>query len=132
MQNFIVIKDDKIYVYQSLFEMKIVNLRGEYISKKVEDYVSENPLRIRVADEKFYVLKGKTDRTIVRRMFQDMRQNIRVISGEVYEDNLNPNYENSIDIFDKKGKWLFSFKSKTISKNCFYHNGKIYKVLPFD
>jgi len=69
---------------------------------------------------------------VIRTMFQDSRENIWVISGETYEDNMNPNYENSVDIFNKEGKWLYFFKSKNISKNCFYNDGKIYKVLPLD
>ncbi|MEM3408609.1 MAG: 6-bladed beta-propeller [Candidatus Micrarchaeia archaeon] len=237
--HFMVINKDKIYVYQGFFVLKIVDLKGEYISKKVCGYVYENPLRVRSVGDKFYILKGKTDHTftklkiilsscdetlrggkelfkyeyplglsgppcwewmlildngefyypednlnkylitkydssgkpklkfgreyqikkfseearkefystykkeiekgrmkflesppIVRRMFQDEKENIWVVSGEVYEDNRNPGYENSVDIFDKNGKWIFSFKSKIISKNCFYRRGKIYKVLP--
>jgi len=65
-------------------------------------------------------------------MFQDNRKNLWVISGETYEDNRNPNYENTIDIFNKKGEWLYSFKSKFISRYCFFNNWKIYRVLPID
>ena len=67
---------------------------------------------------------------IVRTMFQDLRKNIWVVYGETYEDNMNPDFENSVDIFNKKGEWLCSFKTKKISKNIFYNNGKIYKVSP--
>lgn len=239
--NSMVIRKDKIYVFQGFFEVKIVNLRGEYISKRIIQLIYDNPLKIIAVGDKFYLLKGKTDRTftkleliltsleetfsgekelfrykyplglsgppcwewmlildsgefyfpednlnkysiikydklgkprlifgreykiekyseearkefysrhkkfidrgktkfppappIIRTMFQDLRENIWVISGETYEDNMNPNYENSVDIFDKEGKWLTSFRSKNISKNCFYNNGKIYKVLPID
>jgi hypothetical protein len=69
---------------------------------------------------------------VVRRMFQDYRKNIWVVSGETYEDNRNPEYENTIDIFNEKGEWLYSFKSKLISRYCFYNDGKIYRVLPIN
>ena len=69
---------------------------------------------------------------VVRKMFQDHKKNFWVVSGETYEDNRNPDYENTIDIFDKKGVWLNSFKSKLISRFCFYNNGKIYRVLPIN
>ncbi|MEW6457116.1 MAG: 6-bladed beta-propeller [Acidobacteriota bacterium] len=239
--NFTVIRKDKIYVFQGFFELKIANLQGEYISKHIIQLIYDNPLKIIAVGDKFYLLKGKTDRTftkleliltsleetfsggkelfrykyplglsgppcwewilildsgefyfpednlnkysiikydklgkprlifgreyqiekyseeareelyskhkksidmgktkfppappVLRTMFQDLRENIWVISGETYEDNMNPNYENSVDIFNKKGEWLYFFKSKNISKNCFYKDGKIYKVLPID
>ncbi|MDW7762086.1 MAG: 6-bladed beta-propeller [Acidobacteriota bacterium] len=69
---------------------------------------------------------------IVRTMFQDSKENIWVISGETYEDNMNPNFKNTIDIFNRKGEWLSSFNTSIISKNSFYNHGKIYKVLPID
>lgn len=69
---------------------------------------------------------------VVRKMFQDNEKNIWVISGETYEDNMNPEYENTIDIFDDKGKWLYSFKSKFLSRYCLYNDGRIYKVLPIN
>jgi len=67
---------------------------------------------------------------VVRKMFQDKRKNIWVIVGETYEDNENPDFENTIDIFNEKGEWLYSFKSKRLSRYCIYHNGRIYRVLP--
>ena len=69
---------------------------------------------------------------IIRFMFQDNKKNIWVISGETYEDNRNPEYENSIDIFSRKGEWLYSFKSKLLSRYCLYNNGRIYRVLPIN
>jgi len=69
---------------------------------------------------------------VVRTMFKDNEKNILVISGEAYEDNMNPDYENTIDIFNDKGEWLYSFKSKFLSRYCLYHDGKIYKVLPLN
>jgi len=69
---------------------------------------------------------------IVRYMFQDNKKNIWVISGETYEDNRNPDYKNAIDIFNNNGTWLYSFKSKLISRYCFYNDGRIYRVLPIN
>jgi len=65
----------------------------------------------------------------VRKMFQDQKNNIWVVSGETSEDNEDPDYENTIDIFSGKGEWLYSFKSKSVSKHCLYHDGKIYRIV---
>lgn len=67
---------------------------------------------------------------VVRKMFQDNKRNIWVISGETYEDNRNPDYENTVDIFNEKGEWLYSFKSRYLSRDCLYNDGRIYRVLP--
>ena len=69
---------------------------------------------------------------VIRKMFQDNKRNIWVISGETYEDNRNPDYENTIDIFNEKGEWLYSFKSQYLSRNCLYNDGRIYRVLPIN
>ena len=69
---------------------------------------------------------------VVRKMFQDREKNIWMMSGETYEDNMNPEYENTIDIFNDKGKWLYSFKSKFLSRYSLYNNGRIYRVLPIN
>jgi hypothetical protein len=69
---------------------------------------------------------------VVRKMFQDDKKNIWVISGETYEDNRDPDYENTIDIFNEKGEWLYSFKSKLLSRYCLYNDGRVYRVLPIN
>lgn len=69
---------------------------------------------------------------VVRKMFQDQKKNIWVISGETYEDNEDPNYENTIDVFSGKGEWLYSFKSTSISRNCLYNDGRIYWIAPIN
>jgi hypothetical protein len=69
---------------------------------------------------------------VIRLLFEDMRKNLWVISGETTEDNGSLEYENVIDIFSNKGEWLKSFKSKILSRYCFYHKGKIYKIMPMD
>jgi hypothetical protein len=242
--NELIIKGDKIYVFQGFFECKIMDLEGEYISAlRIQ---IENPLRFMTAGDYFYLFRGKTDNTftdlefillraeddnfssskeifrykyplglrgpnynfwwpnwllilnsgefyfpednfskysiikysnegnpklifnrkynmkeyskeaidrfysmyekqikrgdmefpksppVVRKMFQDNKKNVWVISGETYEDNRDPDHENTIDIFSKEGEWLYSFKSKSISRYCFYNNDKIYRVLPIN
>jgi len=69
---------------------------------------------------------------VVRKMFQDQKKNIWVVSGETGEDNEDPDYGNAIDIFSGRGEWLYSFKSKSISRHCLYHDGKIYRILPIN
>jgi hypothetical protein len=69
---------------------------------------------------------------IVRNMFQDNKKHIWVISGETYEDNRDPDFENTIDIFNENGEWLYSFKSKSLSRYCLYHDDRIYRVSPIN
>jgi hypothetical protein len=66
----------------------------------------------------------------VRQVRRD--QDAPAISGETYEDNEDPDYENTIDVFSGKGEWLYSFRSKSISKNCLFNDGKIYRILPIE
>jgi hypothetical protein len=236
----LLVKNDKILMFEGFNELKVVDLKGEYISK--QPVFIENRLDVRSSGDKFYVLRGKTDPTftsfqliltaydegfvngrdlfryvyppgfkgiqknnpvwnwlfvsatgefyfpednlnaysiikysregkpklkfsrdyavapyskearariysadeqwikqggvspqappVVVNMFQDQRRNIWVISGETYEDNMIPYFENAVDIFSEDGEWLSSFKTKSISKNCLCHNGRIYNVLP--
>ena len=239
----LIIRKDKIYVFQGFFEYKIVDLGGEYFSSG--SIHIENPLKYKIIGDDFYVFRGKLDQTltkmefillriegddfskseeifkyeyppgfrglnydivwnwllisnngefyfpednlskhsiikydkegqpelmfsrkyskeeyskeakdmfyslheqqikkgemelpqsppVVRKMFQDHKKNIWVISGETYEDNKNPDFENTVDIFNEKGEWLYSFKSRLISRNCLYNDGRIYRVLPIN
>jgi hypothetical protein len=239
----LVIKNDKIFVFEGFFGLKVVGLKGEFISKQVVQI--ENRQDVRAANDRFYLLRGKTDPTfvgleliltvetdsftkgkelfrykyppglkgslynyawfkwlliaetgefyfpednlthysimkynpegrpilkfgrkysiagyskeardriysmyerqakqkevtlpqsppVVVNIFQDKRRNIWVFSGETYEDNLNPEFGNTIDIFSEKGEWLYSFKTNKISKNCIYNDGKIYYVPPIN
>ncbi|MBC7361456.1 MAG: 6-bladed beta-propeller [Candidatus Aminicenantes bacterium] len=237
--NRLVIKDDKLFVFQGFFGLKILSLNGNYISQQT--ITIENPLVIKAVGDKFFLLTGKTDRTftnlelilrevdesfsggkevwrykcplglkgpvywewlyinkngnfyypkenldkyliskydrngheilrfgrdyelskysqkakeeirsyfkkaiesgqmiplesppIVRNIFEDLKENIWVVSGETFEDNLIPEYENTVDIFDKAGRWLCNFKTKLISKNSFFDNGKIFRLLPIN
>jgi hypothetical protein len=69
---------------------------------------------------------------VVRKIFQDQKKNIWVVSGETYEDNEDPDFENAVDIFSEKGEWLYSFKSKFLSRNCLYNDGVLYAIPPID
>lgn len=69
---------------------------------------------------------------VVGNMFQDEKKNIWVIVGESSEDNRDPEFENTIDIFSEKGEWLNSIKSKVLSRFCHYHDGKIYVIPSMD
>lgn len=237
--NRLVIKDDKLYVFQGIYGLKILSLDGDYISQR--SIFIENPLMLKAANNNFYLLTGKTDPTfssleliltvvndsfsggekiwsykcplglkgpiywewlyinnngqfyypernldkylitkydrngnkilsfgreyevssysqkakeeirsyfkkaiergemiplesppIVRNIFEDLRGNTWVVAGETFEDNLTPGYENTVDIFDKEGKWLSSLKTQLISKNSFFHNGKLFRLLPIN
>ena len=88
---------------------------------------------------KIYVDKFNTDESrfpvsppVVRKMISDDHGYLWVIVGETYEDNRDPNFENTIDIFDQNGIWLYSFKSKYITKNILFNDGKVYVVTPID
>ncbi|MBC7362698.1 MAG: 6-bladed beta-propeller, partial [Candidatus Aminicenantes bacterium] len=59
--NRLVIKDDKLFVFQGFFGLKILSLNGNYISQKT--ITIENPLMIKAVSDKFFLLTGKTDRT---------------------------------------------------------------------
>src|SRR4030042_3135412 len=67
---------------------------------------------------------------VVRKMFRDQKKNIWVVQGETYEDNEDPAFENAIDVFSGRGEWLYSFKSKSISRNCLYNDGRLYSIPP--
>ena len=69
---------------------------------------------------------------VVRKMILDDHGYIWIISGETYEDNRNPDFENTIDIFNQDGIWLYSFNSKLIAKNVIYNDGKLFVVSPID
>lgn len=69
---------------------------------------------------------------IINMMFEDANKNIWVLVGETYEDNRIDGYENLVDIFNNSGEWLHSFKTKHLSRNCIYNNGKIYRFVPAD
>ena len=63
-------------------------------------------------------------------LFRDQRKNMWVISGETFEETEDPEFANSVDVFSAKGGWLYSFKTKDVSKNSVYHNGKTFTLRP--
>jgi 6-bladed beta-propeller len=65
---------------------------------------------------------------IVGNMFQDEKKNVWVIVGESSEDNGDPQFENTVDVFSENGRWLAAMKSKAVSRFCHYHNGKVYLI----
>jgi len=69
---------------------------------------------------------------VVRKIFQDQKKNMWIVSGETCEDNEDPDYENTIDVFSEKGEWLYSFRSTSVSRNCLYNDGRIYGILPIN
>jgi hypothetical protein len=77
-------------------------------------------------------MKFPSSPPVLRKMFQDQRKNIWVISGETYEDNEDPEFENAVDVFGEKGEWLYSFRTKSISRNCLYNDGVLYAIPPMD
>jgi len=93
---------------------------------------------LKKASDRFYSLYGKWIKTgerqfpqsppVIGNMFQDEKNNIWVIAGESTEDNGDPEFENTVDIFSEKGEWLSSMKSKSLSRFCHYRDGKIYKI----
>lgn len=99
----------------------------EYSKEAKDRFYSIYEQQIKKGDKKFPLSPP-----VVRKMFQDNKKNIWVISGETYEDNRNSDYENTIDIFNKKGAWLYSFKSKLLSRYCLYNDGRIYRILPIN
>jgi hypothetical protein len=94
------------------------------------------------AKERFYSLHGGQAQKgelafppappVVVNMFQDQKDNLWVVSGETFEDNLDQDFKNAVDLFNDRGEWLSSFKSKFVSKGCLYHHGRIYRVLPIN
>lgn len=69
---------------------------------------------------------------VIRLMFEDERGNVWVVAGETSEDNGNPDFENTVDVFNPKGEWLHSLKTKIVSRYVLYHKEKIYRVRVMD
>ena len=61
------IKKDNIYVFQGFFEIKIVNLAGEYISSHIINI--ENPLKYYVIGDNFYLFSAKLDQSFTKLEF---------------------------------------------------------------
>lgn len=69
---------------------------------------------------------------VVRNIFRDQKNNVWVVAGETGEDTDDPEFENTVDIFGPDGGWLYSFKTKFVSRNSICHDGKIFTLRPSD
>ena len=69
---------------------------------------------------------------VVRNIFRDQKNNIWVVVGETGEDTDDPEFENTVDVFGPDGGWLYSFKTKFVSRNSICHDGKIFTLRPSD
>lgn len=65
---------------------------------------------------------------VIRKIFLDSRQNVWVVSGEIWEDKFSTKKENSIDIFVPDGVWLCSFTTPDVSLKSFVKNDRLYSV----
>ncbi len=65
---------------------------------------------------------------IVRKILIDNRSNIWIVSGETSEDRQELDFENTVDIFNSNGKWLYSFKSSNVSQFSEINNNRLYNI----
>lgn len=64
---------------------------------------------------------------IVKHIMIDGMDNVWVIIGEWYSDGTDVSLITStIDIFNKKGEFLYTFKSHRLSQGCFIKTGRLY------
>jgi len=123
LNKYSIIKFDKEGQPELIFNRKYS--KKEYSKEAKDRFYSLYERQIKKGDMEY-----PQSPPVVRKMFQDHKKNIWVILGETYEDNMNPDYENTVDIFNERGEWLYSFKSQYLSRNCLYNDGRIYRVLP--
>ncbi len=69
---------------------------------------------------------------VIRTIIRDDHKYLWVVSGETSYDNDDPEYENTVDIFDENGKWKYSFKSKYVSQKSIIHKNRLYDVTLID
>ncbi len=64
---------------------------------------------------------------IIRHLIVDDYDMVWAVVGEWYQDNYGYyKFNSTIDIFDKNGKWLYTFKSNKFSRRSFIKNGFLY------
>lgn len=63
---------------------------------------------------------------IIRKTLIDSRGNIWIVSGETAQDNDDPDFQSTVDIFDSEGKWLQSFKSTAVTLTSIIRNDRLY------
>jgi len=125
MKKYSIVKYDRTGKPRLIFGRK--HTISEYSKQARDRFYSLYDKEIKRGDRQF-----PQSPPVVGNMFQDERKNIWVIVGESFEDNRDPDYENLVDIFSEKGQWLCSLRSKSLSRFCHYHDGKIYKISPMD
>ena len=121
------LKDFSIVEYDSEGQPALI-FRRSYDAKKYTEKAEERFLEIHGRSVSAGMAQFPSHPPVIRKIFVDDRKNVWIISGETVEDNENPDFENTVDIFDQKGYWLRSFKTKEISRNCLYNNGRIYNI----
>ena len=63
---------------------------------------------------------------VARRTLIDSHGYIWIVSGETAQDNNNPGFRSTVDIFDSEGKWLQSFKSTAVTLTSIIRNDRLY------
>ncbi|MCP4726626.1 MAG: hypothetical protein GY863_16390 [bacterium] len=67
---------------------------------------------------------------IFRNFLVDSHDNLWVFSGEMSHESNFAKTENTIDIFDSNGKWLYNFKFPDQSNSWYIYNDRLYTVTP--
>ena len=62
----------------------------------------------------------------IRKSLIDSHGYIWIVSGETAQDNNNPDFQSTVDIFDTEGKWLQSFKSTAVTLRSIFRNDRLY------
>jgi len=65
---------------------------------------------------------------VIRIVFIDSKENVWVVSGEISRDVEEKLIEVEVDIFNKDGIWLYSFKTNNIVNQSFIKNDRLYTV----
>ena len=98
-----------------------------YSAKARERFFTDNAKAIREG-----MIKFPPAPPVIANLFQDQKKNMWVVSGETFEESDDPDFENSVDVFSAKGIWLYSFRTKSVSKNSVHNNGRIFTLRPAD
>ncbi|MCP3683827.1 MAG: hypothetical protein GY861_14170 [bacterium] len=110
---------------------KVFSFNREY---KREPYSDEaktfynNKYRKSIESGKREKLSGNPP--ILRQFLVDSHDNLWVFSGEMSHESNFAKTENTIDIFDSKGKWLYNFKFPDPSNSWYIFNDRLYTVTP--
>ncbi|MFC1556403.1 6-bladed beta-propeller [candidate division KSB1 bacterium] len=72
---------------------------------------------------------------VIRKLFPDSRENVWVVSGEIYQERFEMETDGTIDIFNEDGIWLHTFTMKEISVQSVIKKNRLYnatKISPVD